>query len=297
MYIKEALRELNLFNELPLEWKKSLDENGYFVVEKYFNDDVCQEMGDEFDRLHSLEGEQGGHEVHIEPTTKRISNIFNKTTIFDRCLNIEPLLSASHYMLGEFKIHGANLREPKKNGGHQKIHVDVPKKFNDDWWVCNAIIAIDEITLGNGPPRVIPGSHYWQTFNVAYVNIHDWVPEPLSDIEKSRIPKDLEAPYPGELHVSCPKGSVIIINSALWHGGTCNKSGERRRVLHLTYTRRDLPQQLVQRQYLTSNLYDRLNRAQRFIMDIEPISLEIESSLRMKSAGKKSAGDWWNPET
>jgi hypothetical protein len=52
---------------------------------------------------------------------------------------------------------------------------------------------------------------------------------------------------------------------------TVNHSGRRRRVLHLTNTHRDLPQQLYQRDYLTKGLYRRMNRAHRWIMDIEPL--------------------------
>jgi ectoine hydroxylase-related dioxygenase (phytanoyl-CoA dioxygenase family) len=55
----------------------------------------------------------------------------------------------------------------------------------------------------------------------------------------------------------------------LWHGGTRNSSGARRRQLHLSFTRRDRPQQMNQRQYLTPSLYDRLTPALRYIMDVE----------------------------
>ena len=84
-------------------------------------------MAAEFDRLHDVEQERGGHEVHIEPTAKRVSNIFNKSSVFDACLEITTLLQASHELLGEFKLHGANLREPLPGGGHQDLHADVPK--------------------------------------------------------------------------------------------------------------------------------------------------------------------------
>ena len=44
-------------------------------------------------------------------------------------------------------------------------------------------------------------------------------------------------------------GSAVVINGALWHGGTRNVSGRPRRMLHLSFTRRDLPQQLVQQDF------------------------------------------------
>ena len=41
-------------------------------------------------------------------------------------------------------------------------------------------------------------------------------------------------------------------------------------MLHLTYTRRDLPQQLVQLDHLTRGLYDRMSPVHRYLLEIEP---------------------------
>ena len=83
-------------------------------------------------------------------------------------------------VLGEIKVHGANIRDPVKGHGHQQLHVDVPKKFADDWWVVNAMIMFDDMTLDNGPTRVMPGSQHWAPINVPVVNQGDWEPTPLS---------------------------------------------------------------------------------------------------------------------
>jgi hypothetical protein len=64
-------------------------------------------------------------------------------------------------------------------------------------------------------------------------------------------------------------------------------------VLHLTHTRRDLPQQLVQRDYLTDALYDRLSPAHRFLMDVEPGASET-AAIPRRSAGRAGAKSWWN---
>ena len=168
----------------------------------------------EFERIHAAESEKGGHEVHVEPGARRISNIFNKTEAFDKCLWIPEVLAASAYLLGEIKVHGANLRDPVKGYGNQDLHVDVPKKFDDDWWVVNSMIMLDDMTLDNGPTRIVPGSHKWAPINVPYVNIGDWEPAPLSPEDAARIPKDLSAPYPGEVLVQAPAGSAIICNSS-----------------------------------------------------------------------------------
>ncbi len=296
MYTKQALRELGVTGgELSADQLRDLDEQGFIIIENHYSKTEARAMAAEFDRLHAQEGEQGGHEVHVEPGAPRVSNIYNKTTAYDVCLACKPLLAAAHHMLGEIKLHGANLRDPLPGKGHQDLHVDVPKKFADDWWVTNALVLFDDMTRDNGPTRIIPRSHGWQPVNVPYVNIGDWVPEPLTPEEQARVPKDLAAPYPGEMLVTAPAGSVVIMNSSMWHGGTRNNNGARRRVLHLTYTRRDLPQQLVQREYLTEQLYTRMNNAQRYLLDIEPLSeAQIHSASRSAKRDVEHAKGWWN---
>ena len=83
------------------------------------------------------------------------------------------------------------------------------------------------------------------------------------------MPTDPTAPHPKEVRLTGKAGSVAVINGHIWHGGTCNESGAPRRVLHLAIGRRDLPQQLNEREHLTPELLERSGPAQRFLLDIE----------------------------
>ncbi len=291
MYTRQALRELGVSpTTLSDAQKHELDEKGFFIVENVLSKADCKMIGEEFERIHALEKERGGHEVHVEPGARRISNIFNKSEVFDRCLWIPEVLAAAAYLLGEIKVHGANLRDPNKGHGNQDLHVDVPKKFADDWWVVNAMIMFDDMTLDNGPTRIVPGSHKWAPINVPYVNIGDWEPEALSNEDAARVPKDLGAPYPGEILVQAKAGSAIICNSSGWHAGTFKKTDAHRRMLHLTYTRRDLPQQLVQLDHLSQTLYDRMSPVKRYLLEIEP----PKSGDGILRHPKKDQMGWWN---
>ena len=108
MYTKQALREIGVTGrEMSEAQRRSLDENGFFIQEGVFTAAQCRIMAEAFDRLHGREGDKGGHEVHVEPGAPRVSDIFNKTDVYDCCLEIKPFLAASHYLLGEFKLHGA----------------------------------------------------------------------------------------------------------------------------------------------------------------------------------------------
>jgi ectoine hydroxylase-related dioxygenase (phytanoyl-CoA dioxygenase family) len=289
MYTKEALYRLGVSPAaITQSQKEQLDREGYFIAENVLNLDDLERMRAEFERIHAAEKDQGGHEVHVEPGARRVSNIFNKTDAFDKCLAIPEILAASHYLLGEIKVHGANLRDPVKGHGHQQLHVDVPKKFADDWWVLNAMIMLDDMTLDNGPTRIVPGSHWWAPINVPYVNIGDWEPAPLSAEDEVRVPKDLDAPYPGELLVTAPAGAAIVCNSSMWHSGTRKNDDTNRRMLHMSYTRRDLPQQLLQLDYLTPQLYNRMSPEHRYLLEIEPPKGGV---LRQP---KKKHKNWWN---
>ncbi|MFL5331926.1 MAG: phytanoyl-CoA dioxygenase family protein [Geminicoccaceae bacterium] len=289
MYTKQALRELGVMpGALDESQLAQLDEQGFVVIEDVFSPAQCAEMAQEFDRLHRAEGERGGHEVHVEPGAPRVSNIFNKSAAYDACLTAAPILEAAHRLLGEIKVHGANLRDPLPGQGRQALHCDVPKRFADDWWIINAMVLIDAMTMDNGPTRIIPGSHRWAPINVPEVNAADWEPTPPTPEDLARIPADLEAAYPGEAHAQGPAGAVVLCNGHLWHGGTTNRSGARRRMLHLTYTRRDLPQQLVQRDYLTPELHARLSPPLRWLLDIEG----EEPSVRRSAASTRVTGKW-----
>ncbi len=90
--------------------------------------------------------------------------------------------------------------------------------------------------------------------------------------------------------VEAPAGSAIICNSSMWHSGTVKKSDKHRRMLHLTYTRRDLPQQLLQLDYLTPELYNRMSPVKRYLLEIEPPK-DGDGVLRQP---KKDHKGWWN---
>jgi len=268
MNTEQALSELGVTDDsLTAEQRHSLDTQGFAILPNMLTLEECRAAADEFDRLNAIEGEEGGREVHTEAGAPRISNIFNKTTVYDVCLTRKPLLAAAHYLLGDFKVHGANLREPLKGRGDQDLHVDSGRDASTGWHVVNCLICFDDMNQDNGGTRVVPGSHLWPLLPPRGAPR----PEGLSPEDLARLPEDNHAPYPGELIVTAPAGSIVAINAVIWHGGTRNTSGTRRRQLHLSFTRRDLPQQLDQRAHLTPELYERLSPALRYLMDVEEL--------------------------
>ncbi len=266
----QALQEIGIVDlSLNEEQLRSLDENGYFIVPDAFTPDEVAEMRAEIDRLQGIEGEYGGHEVHIEPGAPRLSNLFNKSAAFDRCLACKPTLAAAHYLLGEVRVYSLNARNPLRGEGQQLLHSDVPRVTPTDWRVVNSMIMLDDMTETNGPTRIVPGSHRWVPLNVPDVNMAEVTHVEVRPEDRAIMPQDPLAPYPTEVKLTGKAGSVAVINGHIWHGGTRNESGASRRVLHLAIGRRDLPQQLDERAHLTEALLRRSSPAQRFLLDIE----------------------------
>ena len=276
MNTKDALQELGLEHlSLTDEQRRLFDEQGFFVVPDVFNPNEVAEMRAELDRLQHIEGEFGGHEVHIEPGALRLSNLFNKSAAFDRCLACAPTLAAAHYLLGEISVYSLNARSPSRGEGQQPLHSDVPRVRDGDWRMINSMVMIDDMTEDNGPTRLVPGSHKWAPLNVPDVNMAEVTRIEVTPEDRKMMPVDPVAPYPTEVKLTGKAGSVAVINGHIWHGGTRNDSGGPRRVLHLAIGRRDLPQQLNEREHLTTELYRRSVPAQRFLLDIEGAEPQI----------------------
>ncbi|AQA07206.1 ectoine hydroxylase [soil metagenome] len=266
---KQALIELGVDPTLDDDLREQLDTNGFFIVANALTPQQCAAMREEFDRITEQEA-GSGLVMDPEPGATRLSNIFNKSEVFDPSLVLQPVLAAALYLFDDFKLHGANIRDPHSGGGNQPLHSDVPKAHEEDWRLVNALICLDELRLDNGPTRIVPGSHKWPHNNTPKLNLDVAAGEQQRGEygDQTKFPEDPLAPYPGEIHLTCPAGGMAVTNASLWHGGTDNISGDRRRMLHLTYTRRDLIQQFVQQDYLTPGLYERLSPAQRYLFDV-----------------------------
>src|SRR5260370_30593802 len=122
-----ALAQLGIsVADLRPEQRCKFDEDGYFIVEDVFSPAEVEEMRSEFERLRGIEGAFGGHEVHIEPGAPRLSNLFNKSAAFDRCLACKPTLAAAHLLLAEVRVYSLNARNPLNGQGQPILPTDVP---------------------------------------------------------------------------------------------------------------------------------------------------------------------------
>jgi ectoine hydroxylase-related dioxygenase (phytanoyl-CoA dioxygenase family) len=160
------------------------------------------------------------------------------------------VLAAVAHVLGDFTLSSLNSRAALPGSGHQRLHTDwgepVPA---GDYQVCNSIWLIDDFTPGNGPTRLVPGSH-------------------RSEQLPGQVMADPWAPYLGEVQLLGQAGTVVVFNAHLWHGGTLNTTRRPRRALHSYFCRRGRKQQLDQRAYLRPETLARLSPAARHILGV-----------------------------
>ncbi len=80
---------------------------------------------------------------------------------------------------------------------------------------------------------------------------------------------DTQAAHPAERLVIAPAGSVLVFPGSLWHGGTQNRTAIGRRVIHVSFVRRDHDLGArAQRLRIRKATWERLNAGSRWVLDV-----------------------------
>lgn len=249
--------------------RRSLDELGYAVLERYMSADFLEAVRARVDELFAEEGDRAGSEFKQEPGARRLANLADKGDVFLRCITMPEILEGTRAILGpEFKLSSLNVRSTNPmSGDAQPLHCDMGALPDErGFWVANTVWMLDEFTNDNGAIRVVPGTH-----------------------RSGRLPQDVladpRAPHPDEVLVTGPAGTVVIMNAHCWHGGTANRTARPRRALHSFYCRRDKPQQQWQKKLLRPQTQAQLSPELRRLL-----ALDDEENDRLSAADVVRSG-------
>lgn len=249
----QALAQLGVRDDLlTQEQRDALDRDGFLVLPNILDAVQLGAIRERLDELLAMEGEDAGREVHQEAGTDRLSDLVNKGAVFEVFYSHPVVLAGiAHVLGGDLKLSSLNARSAKPGEGRQGLHADFGRlETPGEWQVCNSIWLLDDFTPHNGATRVVPGSHR----------------------RGSALPQDeMDDPmgtHPQEIKLLAPAGTVVVFNSHVWHGGTLNTTGHRRRAMHSYWTRRHRKQQLDQQRFLRPETYARLNDAERWLLDV-----------------------------
>jgi hypothetical protein len=90
---------------------------------------------------------------------------------------------------------------------------------------------------------------------------------------------------PDEQLVTGRAGTVVVMNTHMWHAGTGNRTDRCRRALHGFYTRGDKPQQQFQKALLRPQTIETLSPAQRKVLALDDPENDRLSSETTRMSG------------
>ena len=236
------------------------NENGYCVVTK---SSLVSENIDDFrkiiDSLIKKESWRGGwegkeeymkYQKKFQEGTYRLGNLFNKNELFLKLLCEKNILKVAHAILGDdIKIGALDFREPIKGKGLQDLHIDwIPKKNENEVQNIVCCIPLDDMDENNGALRIVPKTHK----KLGWIEDHQ---------------KD-KSSHPDEKLLYLKAGSIVLMHANLWHSGTTNINGNRRRVLYMDIRRRDTAQLLNQRIYLDEITQEKLDDTEKYLLGV-----------------------------
>jgi ectoine hydroxylase-related dioxygenase (phytanoyl-CoA dioxygenase family) len=190
-----------------------LKTDGYTIVENAIAPDLIDALNETLARLERDLGAKpamNGFEGH---RTVRIYNLLAHDPIFARVPVHPAVLPIVEGVLDDgCLISSLSSIAIDPGESAQPIHADdqvIPLEKPHAPIVCNSMWALTDFTEANGATRLVPGSHR--------------KPSP----EYGGTYKTIAA--------EMPKGSVLIWDGALWHGGGANTTGERRTGIAMNY--------------------------------------------------------------
>lgn len=246
-----------------------LDTSGYVVLECFLSSELLAQVRARVEELYEQEGENAGAEFRKEPGSRRLANLVDKGEIFEQLIAMPEILERVGYVLGnDFKLSSFNARSADPHSNEpQPLHCDAGALPDErGYWVCNTIWLLDDFTSDNGATRVVPGSQKWKQL-------------------PQEVLSDPLARHPQEELLLAPAGSVVVMNTHAWHGGTANRTAQPRRALHAFYCRSDKPQQQYQKKLLRPGTQAHLSPELRRLL-----ALDDARNDELSAAGAGASG-------
>jgi ectoine hydroxylase-related dioxygenase (phytanoyl-CoA dioxygenase family) len=246
--------------------RRQLDELGYLVLPGFVPSPLLAKLRERVETLWEQEGDDAGSEFRPEPGSRRLANLVDKGAVFAELVAMPGIVECIEHVIGpDYKLSSLNARSANPhNGESQPLHVDAGAIADElGYWVCNTIWMLDDFTAENGATRMIPRSHAWRR-----------LPDP-----------GLTDSVPGEELVIGTAGTVVVMNTHMWHGGTANRTERCRRALHAFYTRNDKPQQQYQKALLRPETVAALTPLQRRVLALDDAENDRLSTATTRMSG------------
>jgi ectoine hydroxylase-related dioxygenase (phytanoyl-CoA dioxygenase family) len=196
------------------EHAERIRRDGYTIVEDVLDGAACVALEQDLDRLAAELSIQPGKNRFEGRNTVRIYNLLVHGECY-RAIPVHPKVLPIVERVLDYGCLVSSLSSIAIRPGEkaQPIHADdqlIPLPKPHPPLVCNTMWAITEFTAENGATRVVPGSH---------------------TLDRSPVYREECSPIAAEMK----RGSVLIYDGSLWHGGGANTSAERRVGIAMNY--------------------------------------------------------------
>ena len=188
--------------------KEQLDQHGFLLLERLIPAEIAMELRERALALAVAEQHAGtGHSYLANGSAQRVWNLVDKGEIFEEAIQQPKMLAAMEYLLGvDCTLSSFTVNVLYPGAPDAGLHIDyplsgLPTPRPNFPMVANSVWFLDDFTLENGATSCVPGSH--RRLEV--------LPEP--DVE-----------YADEVQICGPRGSVLIVNGAIWHGSSENRT-------------------------------------------------------------------------
>lgn len=189
-----------------------LDENGILLLKNVIDLETTDQLREHALKLASADKEAGkGYTYLPDDRAQRVWNLIDKGEVFEEAIQNPHMLGAMEYLLGADCILSsftANILYP--GAADAGLHIDyplsgLPTPRPSFPMVANSVWYLDDFTTENGATSCIPGSH-----------------KRLEALPQGGVE------YKDKQQICGPRGSVLIVNGAIWHGSSENRSDTTR---------------------------------------------------------------------
>jgi ectoine hydroxylase-related dioxygenase (phytanoyl-CoA dioxygenase family) len=255
--------------------REQIEKLGYILIPNLISSEQCdiyrqllERDYKKFSSSYAGSGRSTSHGLDNKAMEKVVYNVHNKDLSWYMLFEHPKILEILDFMLieGSYKnsepyyLYNNSARCPLKGNPGQQLHLDSRLPGINFCIVANVLWLLDDFTPENGATRIVPGSHKYSTF--------------AEDGKR----------YDKEILLTAKKGSAIIFNANLWHGGGGNINGESRWALALGYARWFIKPAFDYMQNTPKEIYDQLTLAQKKLMGFDLVAPKDEfSRVRRRS--------------
>ena len=192
--------------------KNRLDTEGFLLLENLIPTDTTTQLRERALSLAASEQQAGkSHTYLANNSAQRVWNLVDKGEIFEEAIQQPKMLEAMEYLLGaDCTLSSFTVNVLYPGAPDAGLHIDyplsaLPTPRPSFPMVANSVWFLDDWTLENGATSCVPKSH-----------------RRLKALPESGVE------YADELQICGPRGSVLIVNGAIWHGSSANKTNAPR---------------------------------------------------------------------